>query len=142
MARTRAAKKTETETPAETKGRTRAAKAEAPVAETKGRTRAAKAEAPAETKGRTRAAKEEAPARSSTPRQNLIVPKRRKAPAENTNDAVALLVGAALNANPDVDVITTGKANLLLMGAGLASSSAEAAVLVQKALKAGTIDEA
>jgi hypothetical protein len=109
----------------------------------KTRTRAVeKDEAPAK---RTRAAeKTEAPAKKAAfggkvPRAMFSVPKRRKAPVDNNNDAVALLVTAALNANPESEGVSAGKLNLLLMGAGLASSSAEAVVLVTAAQKAGVI---
>ena len=127
-----------------------AAKAVEIAPEKKTRVRAAAVvEAPA-AKGRTRAkvvdivqapvAKGKA---ESAPRGgNLTLPKRRKAPVANTNEAVALLLGAALNANPDVDSLSKGKINLLLMGARLASSSQEAAALIDKAVKAGVVGEA
>lgn len=112
----------------------------------KPRTRAAvveKDEAPVK---RTRAAAEktEAPAKKAAfggkvPRAMFTVPKRRKAPVDNNNEAVALLVTAALNANPECDSVSAGKLNLLLMGAGLATSSAEAVVLVAAAQKAGAV---
>lgn len=77
-----------------------------------------------------------------SPRRKLNVAGRnRRTPAEDANDAVKILVQSALNANPELDVVTSGQLNLLIMGAGLAASSAEASVIWQKAVTAGTVVE-
>ena len=137
------------------RNRTAAPDATKEAGTTRQRTRSTKEAAPApeEKQGRQRnrsSAKDTAPVEKKTsgkdvasPRRKLNLPGRnRRNPAEDSNDAVKILVQAALNANPDLDVVSSGQLNLLLMGSGLATSSAEASVLWQKAVSAGTVIEA
>jgi hypothetical protein len=157
MARTRTTTPAPTPEPAAPAGRrsrAKAADAPAPTPEPTGRrARNAAPATPAATTTSSRrsrngaAAEPAAPAKGKreaiNPRRKLAVPGRnRRTPADDNNDAVRMLVQAALNANPQLEVVTSGQLNLLLMGSGLASSSADASVLWQKAVTAGAVVEA
>lgn len=88
------------------------------------------------------AAKGSSKREAAAPRRKLNLPGRvRRNPVDSSDDAVKVLIQAALNANPDLEHLSSGQLNLMLMGAGLATSSAEACVVWQKAVKAGAVVE-